>query len=114
MKKAGERFEPGVHYGSPNVCGEDAITVVERSVDGIGSPLVGSACKAEGLWEHISDLLPIEAPAGPFQSHQPRADFIRCGALSRKSGTSQPPQGARAVFERTPPFSVTAFREITE
>src|SRR5580658_5543345 len=114
MKKAGEWFEAGVHDGPPNVRGQDAITVVERGIDGISGPLVGPACKAEGVWEHVADLLPVEPSTRPFQTHERGADFIWRDALSCKCGASQPAESDGAAFQGTPLFSVTAFREIAE
>ena len=50
----------------------------------------------------------------PFQTHQPRTDFIGRDALNCKCGASQPAESDGAVFQGSPPFSVAALREVAE
>src|SRR5580700_2996250 len=98
MEESGEGLEPGVHHSSPNVCGQDAIPVVERGVHSVGRPLVRPARKAKSIREHIADLLPIEATARALEAHERRSDFVGRTTLQGKGGPPQPSYCGGAIL----------------
>ena len=85
MNESGEGFEPGVHDGTPDVGGEDAVAVVEGGVYGggydIGRWVVsteGSGCDAG---DDVGDGSPVETTGGPFEALKGGADGAAIGAF---------------------------------
>lgn len=112
MKETGEGFKAGVHDRAPDVGGEDAVTIVEGGVDGVGCALMATAGEVEIVGEHVLHLLPIHAAASAFEAHEFISDSGRVGAFDGEGGTAEFAEGFGGGFERGTAVALAALGEI--
>lgn len=88
MDESGEGFEAGVHDGTPDMGGEDAIAVVEGrvygGVDDVGGRVVSTKSAGVDTGDEVEDGGPVESAGGTFETLEGGADGAAIGSFDEE------------------------------